>query len=149
MVPPGNDRRASGQESGARVGELTPLERRRLTGPGLRAFFRIAEAWRLDPHEQMKLLGVTSPTTFLRWRKGAVQAVNAATLERISLCVGIFKLINILFSVPARADDWMRKPNSAPLFRGRSAIDVMLEGDLDGLYTVRRCLNAMVDALIQ
>lgn len=69
------------------------------------------------------------------------------TLERISLLLGIFKGINTLLSSPDRADDWMRRPNNAPIFAGRSALEVLLSGELSDLYSVRRYLDAQVDTL--
>ena len=42
----------------------------------------------------------------------------------------------------ARADEWLRKPNSAPLFGGHSALDRMLGGQVADLYVVRQYLDA-------
>ena len=40
------------------------LDRKDLTGPALRTFFRIAEVWSLKEQEQMRLLGLDSRSTF-------------------------------------------------------------------------------------
>ena len=95
--------------------------------------------------EQQVLLGLSNASTLRRWRRGAVQAVGDETLERISLLLGIFKGINSLLVQPERADEWMRKPNKAPIFAGRNAIEVLLSGELSDLYAVRRYLDAQVD----
>ena len=42
------------------------LDRKDLTGPALRTFFRIAEVWSLKEQEQMRLLGLESRSTFCR-----------------------------------------------------------------------------------
>ena len=42
------------------VSEAKATDRKDLTGPALRTFFRIAEAWGLKEQEQMRLLGLDS-----------------------------------------------------------------------------------------
>jgi hypothetical protein len=44
--------------------------------------------------------------------------------------------------VAERADEWVRRPNAAPLFGGRSALDRMLGGQVADLYVVRQYLDA-------
>ena len=41
-----------------------------------------------------------------------------------------------------RADEWLRRPNSAPLFGGQSALQRMLGGQVADLYVVRQYLDA-------
>lgn len=113
-----------------------------LAGPGLRAFFALARAWRLTEHEQMMLLGLVSRSTLHSWKAGRVNKVSRDTLERISYMLGIFKAIGILLPVPERADAWMRAPNEAPLFGGRSPLDRMTSGNVADLYLVRQYLDA-------
>ena len=48
----------------------------------------------------------------------------------------------ILLPVAERANEWIRKPNDAPLFAGRSALDRMLGGQVADLYVVRHYLDA-------
>ena len=47
----------------ARTGPRS-LDRKALSAPALRTFFRIAALWDLSVDEQMTLLGVTSHSTF-------------------------------------------------------------------------------------
>jgi hypothetical protein len=49
----------------------------------------------------------------------------------------------ILFPAPEVADAWMRKPNAAPLFGGRSALQRMLAGNVSDLNAVRRYLDGV------
>jgi hypothetical protein len=42
------------------------IDRRGLSSPALRTFFRIAELWHLSVNEQMTLLGVTAQSTFFK-----------------------------------------------------------------------------------
>ena len=116
------------------------LDRKGLTGPGLRTFFRIADAWRLTEAEQMRLLGLDSRSTFQNWKRGAVSSVPKDALERISYVMGIYKGLQIL--LPKTADEWVRKPNTARLFGGRSALERMMSGNVADLYVVRQYVDA-------
>jgi len=40
------------------------------------------------------------------------------------------------------ADEWIRQPNNAPLFGGRSALERMLSGQVADLYVVRQYLDS-------
>ena len=113
-----------------------------LSGPSLRAFGAIAGRWSLTKDEQMCLLGIGDVATLERWRSGAEVCLELETLTRISLALGIYAAINVLLPVTASADAWMRAPNQAPIFGGRSALDRMLDGGLDDLFAVRRYLDA-------
>lgn len=120
----------------------TATEPTDLAGPGLHAFFNIAKLWGLSEAEQMKLLGLGSRSTLQSWKAGRVSKVSKDTLERISYILGIFKAIGILLPLPERADAWMRQPNDAPIFAGKSALDRMLSGNVSDLYVVREYLDA-------
>jgi len=113
-----------------------------LGGPALRTFFNLAKTWELSEKEQMKLLGLNSRSTLHAWKGGRVSKVSRDTLERISYLLGIFKAINILLPDPKRADEWIRLPNKAPLFGGRSALDRLTTGNIGDLYVVRQYLDA-------
>lgn len=109
--------------------------------PALKAFFDLAEKWRLTAEEQIVLLGAPGRSTFFKWkREGGLPPRD--TLERISYLLGIYKALHILFPDDAAADAWVRKPNAGPMFEDRSAMDVMLRGDMAVLMNVRRYLDA-------
>ena len=123
--------------------ETSPLKRTSSTGgAGLRAFGRIAEAWGLTIAEQLTLLGIASRSTYFKWRREREPRVPQDTLERLSYLLGIYKSLQILLPDPAAADAWVRRPNGAPLFGGRSALDRMLSGQVADLYVVRQYLDA-------
>jgi hypothetical protein len=107
----------------------------------LRTFWRLSEAWKLDVPEQATLLGV-GRTTLYQWKKGVVGPLDRHVLERLSYLFGIFAALQILLPGGTRADDWVRKPNTAPLFGGRSALDRMLGGQVADLFVVRDYLDA-------
>jgi hypothetical protein len=108
----------------------------------LRTFFNIAEAWKLAPREAMTLLGLRSRSTYHVWKDGRSGALPRDTLERISYLLGIFKALQMLLPSGEAADAWMRKPNTAPLFGGKSALDRLMSGNVADLYEVRRYLDA-------
>ena len=110
-------------------------------GAALRTFFRLADAWNLSVAEQITVLGIAR-TTLYQWKLGKVAPLDRHLLERLSHLFGIYSALHILLPVAARADEWIRKPNAAPLFGGRSALDRMLGGQVADLYVVRQYLDA-------
>lgn len=116
----------------------------RMAAAGLRAFVRIAEAWGLSVDEQLALLGQPPRSTYFAWRKQPDRAsLPRDTLERLSNLLGIYKSLQILLPDAAAADAWVRKPNAAVLFGGRSALDRMLAGNVGDLSLVRRYLDGV------
>jgi hypothetical protein len=113
-----------------------------LGGPGLRAFVNIAEAWGLSVAEQLKLLGIASRSTFFKWRRERNPKLPGDTLERLSYLLGIYKSLQILLPESKAADAWIRQPNTAAPFGGRSALERMLSGQVADLYVVRQYLDA-------
>jgi len=119
-----------------------PKVRRQMSEPAMRAFFRIAEAWQLTNEEQRALLGWPPESTFYKYKAGAVAILPFDTLVRISLMLGIYKDLHILYPEPDLAERWVKLPNSNPLFGGAPALRFMTEGGMDGLHHVRRLLDA-------
>ncbi|HEV7777578.1 MAG TPA: MbcA/ParS/Xre antitoxin family protein [Luteibacter sp.] len=113
-----------------------------LGGPALRAFFALAEHWDLRVAEQRALLGDPPESTFYKWKRQQDGMPSRDVIERISYLLGIFKDLQILFSDSAQADAWVRKPNSAAIFGGQSALERMLSGNVADLYVVRQYLDA-------
>jgi hypothetical protein len=119
-----------------------PDVRRRLSGPALRTFFNIAAAWQLTVQEQRALLGWPAASTFHKYKAGDHGALTFDTLTRLSLLIGIYKSLQLLYPEPAFADRWPRMPNSHALFGGRPALTLMTDGGIDGLFRVRRLLDS-------
>ena len=117
-------------------------DRKGLSGPALRTFLRIADLWELTVDEQMTLLGVTARSTFFKWKKDPNTTLPKDTLERISYILGIYKALEILLPDEKAADEWVRRPNTAALFGGQSALDRMLSGQVADLFVVRQYLDA-------
>ena len=98
----------------------------------LKAFFNMADLWKLNNHQQM----------IFRWKKGEVKELSLDTQERISYLLGIYKALHILFTNPEQANTWLYRDNQASVFAGRSALDYMLQGKMVNLYEVRKYLDA-------
>jgi hypothetical protein len=118
-----------------------PTVRRRLSAPALRAFFNISRAWQLAVAEERALLGWPPPSTFHKYKSGDAGVLSFDTLTRISLVLGIYKALHILYPEPAFADAWMRMPNGNSLFGGRTPMAFAADAGLDGLFHVRRLLD--------
>ena len=118
-----------------------PAVRRRLSGPALRTFFRIAAAWQLTVEEQRALLGWPAASTFHKYKAGDHGTLSYDTLTRLSLVLGIYKALQVLYPDAALADRWVKLPNANALFGGAPALALMSSG-IDGLLQVRRLLDA-------
>ncbi len=71
---------------------------------------------------------------------GTFRNAPSGTLERLSHVFGIYKSLRILLPAAAAAT-WVRRPNDAPLFAGRPAIELMTSG-VAGLFLARAYLDA-------
>jgi Protein of unknown function (DUF2384) len=107
----------------------------------MRTFWRLCEAWKLGVPEQATLLGV-GRTTLYQWKSGKVGPLDRHVMERLSYLFGIYAALQVLLPVAERADEWVRKPNQAPVFGGASALDRMLGGQVADLFVVRQYLDA-------
>jgi hypothetical protein len=119
-----------------------PAVRRRLSGPALSALFATAREWALTTNEERGLLGWPPSSTFHKYKSGDAGVLSFDTLTRISLVLGIYKALHILYPEAAFANRWMKMPNSNPLFGGGTPIAFVLDAGLDGLFQVRRLLDS-------
>src|SRR6516165_11566166 len=66
--------------------------RKRLGGPGLRAFLNIADEWELSEQDRIHILGLPARSTFHGWvsraRKGGEITLAVDELTRISAVLG-------------------------------------------------------------
>lgn len=105
-----------------------------------RAVINLFRHWGLTEAEACTLLGGLSRRTYARWKEGAIGRLTIDQKTRLSVLMGIHKALKLLFTEPARAQDWVKKPNAA--FGGRRALDIMLGGYLTDLFRVRAYLDA-------
>jgi uncharacterized protein (DUF2384 family) len=105
-----------------------------------RAVVRLFGLWGVTDAEACVLLGEFSPRTYARWKAGELGRIGRDLKARLSNLMGIHKALRIIFTEPDRAYGWVKRPNEA--FGGRSALEVMLQGELADLVRVRRYLDA-------
>jgi hypothetical protein len=137
----GSARQPSGWETLPLPARQEPEVRRRLSGPALRTFFSVARVWELTTTEARALLGWPAPSTFHKYKAGDHGTLPYDTLVRLSLVLGIYKSLQLLYPEPRFADRWMRMPNANALFDGVTPLDFVADGGIDALYHVRRLLD--------
>ncbi len=109
----------------------------------LQVFFGITADWKLSSDAQRILLGSIPESTFFKWKKELRGRLTVDTLDRVSYVMGIHKALRILLGDVSSVQRWIHAPNSAPLFDGRSALEVMTTtGQMEDLAAVRRYLDA-------
>jgi len=116
--------------------------RRDMSDPAMRTFLNVAAEWGLNAAQQRALLGWPPESTFYKYKSGDVGTLSYDMLIRISLLLGIYKALHVLYPERDLANRWVTLPNSNELFGGRPAIELMANGGIDGLYQVRRLLDA-------
>ena len=127
------------QQHPAPVAGFDPDE---LGSTALTAFFNITATWDLSAEEERTLLGSPPRSTFFKWKSERASRLSSDTLERISYVMGIYKALRILLPTAEAAHAWIKKPNTAVGFGGKSALERMLGGRVVDLADVRRYLDA-------
>jgi hypothetical protein len=104
-----------------------------------RACLNLFRLWKVSDTEASTLLDLP-PRTFARWKTGITGRIGRDQKARLSNLVGIHKALRLIFRDPERSYEWPSLPNQA--FENRSALQVMLGGELTDLMRVRRYLDA-------
>jgi len=124
-----------------RPADLSDREvQQKLSPAAVRAFFSLSTHWKLRDEDARALLGGVSNGSFYHL-KLSPKTLSQDKLTRISLLVGIFKSLNILYSTKL-ADAWVQRPNTNPLFGGESPLACMLKGGVPTMIRVRQLLDA-------
>ena len=117
-------------------------DRKRLSGPGLKAFFNLIDRTHIRDADARELLGGVSNGPYYAMKKNPHgRVLDVDTLQRISFLIGIYKALHILHSEPL-ADEWIKLPNDNPIFSGITPLDYMKRGGLPAMQIVRRLLDA-------
>jgi uncharacterized protein (DUF2384 family) len=115
--------------------------RARLSPSAIKGLLRIATHWKLRDDDTRVLLGGISSGSFYTLKSRGAKTLNEDQLTRISLLLGIYKALNILYSQKL-ADAWMALPNSNPMFGGDSPLNYVKNGGIPALLRVRQLLDA-------
>ena len=113
----------------------------RLSPAAVPAFFKLADAWALRDEAARQLLGGVSNGVFYQLKGGHSKTLDQDKLTRISLLLGTFKALHILYS-PKLADAWVNQPNSNPMFEGEPPLAYIIKGGVPALMRVRQLLDA-------
>lgn len=108
-------------------------------GAMFRASLNLFRLWQVTD-EQAAVLVDMPVRTYRRWKAGEAGRMGRDLKARLSNLMGIHKALRLIFREPERGYGWVRAPNQA--FSGKSALDVMLGGDLTDIMRVRRYLDA-------
>ncbi len=119
-----------------------PPTRERLSPAAIKGFLRIMEKWGIKDTEARQLLGGLSSGSYYGLKKEPKhRTLDQDTLTRISLLLGIFKALNILYS-KSLADAWIKLPNSNSMFRGMTPLAYIIQRGQPGMLHVRQLLDA-------
>jgi uncharacterized protein (DUF2384 family) len=104
-----------------------------------RAVVNLFRLWEITDEEAAIVLDMPL-RSYSRWKAGGPGRIDRDKRARLSNLMGIHKALRIIFREPRRTHSWIKAPNEA--FAGRSALDIMLGGELTDLMRVRRYLDA-------
>ena len=118
-----------------------PATRVRLSPAAIVALFALADKWDLRNEEAMALMGGISHGRYYELKKNRKGLLSQDELTRISLLIGIFKALNILFSPPL-ANQWTSRPNRNPMFDNVAPLELLVRGGVPAMIGVRRLLDS-------
>ncbi len=118
-----------------------PATRARLSPAAIVAFFAIVDKWQLRNEDAMAMLGGISHGRYFELKRHRKGLLSQDELTRISLLIGIFKALNILFG-QRLANQWTSRPNSNPMFNGAPPLQYLSRGGVPAMIGVRRLLDS-------
>jgi hypothetical protein len=122
--------------------DLSKKENRtRLSPAAIKGLLRIATHWKLRDEDTRDLLGGISSGSFYALKNRAAKTLDTDQLTRISLLLGIYKALNILYSAKL-ANAWITLPNIYPMFGGDPPLNYLKKGGIPAFIRVRQLLDA-------
>jgi len=118
-----------------------PDTRSRLSPSAIQAFFKIVEFWGLKNNDSRALFGGISNGRYYEMKKSPKGELTQDEITRVSLLIGIYKALNILFDQEL-ANQWVSRPNSNPIFNNASPLDLMIRVGQPAFMEVRRLLDS-------
>ena len=115
--------------------------RARLSPAAIKGLLGIATHWKLRDDDTRALLGGISSGSFYALKHRAAKTLDEDQLTRISLLVGIYKALNILYGQNL-SDSWIALPNTNPMFGGDSPLHYVRKGGIPAFLRVRQLLDA-------
>jgi uncharacterized protein (DUF2384 family) len=118
-----------------------PATRARLSPAAIVAFLSLGDKWRRRNEDAMAMLGGISHGRYFDLKRNHKGLLSQDELTRISLLIGIFKALNILFG-QRLANQWTSRPNSNPMFNGAPPLQYLSRGGVPAMIGVRRLLDS-------
>jgi hypothetical protein len=115
--------------------------RARLSPAAIKGLLRIAKRWKLRDDDTRALLGGISSGSFYALKNLVRKTLDEDQLTRISLLIGIYKALNILYSQKL-ADAWIALPNTNPMFGGDAPLNYVKKGGIPAFLRVRQLLDS-------
>jgi hypothetical protein len=113
----------------------------RLSRAAIKGLLGIATHWKLRDGDTRILLGGMSSGSFYALKNRASKTLDEDQLTRISLLIGIYKALNILYGQKL-ANAWMALPNANPMFGGEPPLHYVTKGGIPAFLRVRQLLDA-------
>jgi hypothetical protein len=104
-----------------------------------RAVVNLFAKWEVTDEQAATLLDCPL-RSYRRWKAVGPGRIDRDGKARLSNLIGIHKALRTIFREALRGYAWIKAPNAA--FQGKSALEVMLGGELTDLMRVRRYLDA-------
>lgn len=106
---------------------------------------RILSEWKVDPADQVKLLGLpekTKPRALKRYTESTPLPEQADSMARITHLIAIQQYLSVMFSYnPVLGDMWVTTPSER--FNNQSPLEVMIVGGIDGMERVRNHMEGV------
>ena len=112
----------------------------RLSRSAIPAFFKLVQVWEIRDEAARQLLGGVSNGVYYQLKRGQKKTLDQDKLTRISLLLGIFKALNILYSRKL-ADSWITLANSNSMFASEPPIAYLIRGGVQAFMRVRQLLD--------
>jgi len=115
--------------------------RARLSPAAIKGLLRLTKHWNLRDEDTRVLLGGMSNGSFYGLKQKPNRTLDEDQLTRISLLIGIYKALNILYSSKL-ADAWFTLPNTNAMFGGDAPLSYAKKGGIPALLRIRQLLDA-------
>jgi hypothetical protein len=113
------------------VSMLTPL------AAALRTFNRVTESLGMVTDQKLKIINL-GKTKYFGSLKQLAPSLNLDSEDRLGYFLLIVELAGDLVG---DTGDWLRSPNTAPIFGGKAPLDLLLAGRMEGMFTTLNYLK--------
>jgi hypothetical protein len=117
-----------------------PQDCARITPGALKSYFQLAHDWEIPDREARTLLGRISDEEYARMQTApGAFVLEPSKLKRIACLLSIYRELDLLYG-GSIANEWVRLPNSHPMFCRVTPLMYMLIGGAQAMGNVQRLL---------